>query len=101
VQCRERHAAKERLARQPDHHVGILAERPQQRELLQARERFPENVDALRLERVEMIHGGLMGARSGRDLPDRISLGRVGPTQLVRGGILVEKMHLLDLGLWR
>src|ERR1700720_98574 len=43
VQSRERHAAEKRLARQPDHHVGIFAERPQQRQLLQPCEGFPEN----------------------------------------------------------
>src|SRR6202035_2092092 len=58
VQRRKRHAAEERLARQPDHHVGILAQRPEQRELLQPREGLAENVDALRFERVEVVHGG-------------------------------------------
>ena len=69
MQGRERHAAEEGLARQPDHHVGILAERPQQRELLQPREGLPENVDALRLELVEVVHrwaaAGAHRARSG------------------------------------
>src|ERR1700675_4966921 len=63
VQCGERNAAEKGLARQPDHHVGILAQRPQQRELLQPRERFPEDVDALGLERVQMVHGRLIQAR--------------------------------------
>src|SRR4029078_2486195 len=58
MQGRKRDAAEEGLARQPDHDVGILAQRPQQRELLQTRERFAQNVDALRLEFVEMIHRG-------------------------------------------
>src|ERR1700742_2129360 len=35
MQRGKRHAAEERLARQPDHHVGIFTERPEQRELLQ------------------------------------------------------------------
>ena len=56
MQRRERHPAEEGLARQPDHDVGILAQRPQQRQLLQPRERFAQNVDALRLELVEVIH---------------------------------------------
>ncbi len=63
MQGRERHAAEEGLARQPDHHVGILAERPQQRQLLQPREGLPEDVDALGLERVEMVHARPVGAR--------------------------------------
>ena len=67
MQRRERHAAEERLARQPDHHVGILAERPQQRELLQPREGFAQNVDALRLELVEMVH---RGRRQPSDRPE-------------------------------
>jgi hypothetical protein len=58
VQRRKRHAAEEGLARQPDHHVGIFPQRPQQRELLQPRERLAQNVDALRLEFVEMVHRG-------------------------------------------
>jgi hypothetical protein len=58
MQCRKRHAAEEGLARQPDHHVGIFSQRPQQRELLQPRKRLPQNVDALRLELVEMVHRG-------------------------------------------
>src|SRR3984885_11579762 len=58
MQGRKRHAAKERLAREPDHDVGIFAERPQQRQLLEPREGFTENVDALRLEGVEVVHRG-------------------------------------------
>ena len=68
MQRRERDATEEGLARQPDHDVGILAERPQQRQLLQPREGFPENVDALRLERVEVVHG------RGRQTPLRRNL---------------------------
>src|SRR6201990_3340963 len=34
VQRGKRHAAEEGLPRQPDHHVGVLAQRPQQRQLL-------------------------------------------------------------------
>src|SRR5215475_6516638 len=47
-------AAKERLASQPDHHVGVLAQRPQERELSQSRKGFAQNVDALRFKRVEV-----------------------------------------------
>src|SRR3982074_2344640 len=68
VQCRERHASEEGLARQPDHDIGILAQRPQQRELLQPREGLSENVDALGLEPVQMIHGGRVQASIGGDL---------------------------------
>ena len=53
---RKRHAAEERLARKPDHHVGIFAERPQQRDLLQPRKRLAENENALRFEIVETVH---------------------------------------------
>ena len=96
MQRRERHPAEERLARQPDHHVGILAERPQQRQLLQPRESFAENVDALGLELVEMIHG--QGCRRYRGSAS----GRYCGTEIIRrpsdatghGWIVVEKMHL-------
>src|SRR5262245_36263028 len=51
------HAPKERLARQPDHHVGILAERPQHGEALQPRECLAQDEDALGFELVETVHG--------------------------------------------
>ena len=99
MQRRKRHAAEEGLARQPDHHVGILAERPQQRELLQPREGFAENVDALGFERVEVIHRWALEAPIGRNLRDRRCLGRAGPTHPVFCVIVVEKMHLRPLAL--
>ena len=55
VHDRERHAAEESLARQPDHHVGIFAERPEQGEILHAREGFAQNINALRFELIEAI----------------------------------------------
>jgi hypothetical protein len=97
VQSGERYAAEKGLTRQPDHHVGIFAERPQQRQLLQPRECFPENVDALGLERFEVIHGGRMETHIGRNMLGRNPLGRISATQPRSGGILVEKMHLWPL----
>jgi hypothetical protein len=55
VHDRERDAAEERLAGDPDHHVGILAERPQQRDPLHAGEALAEDEDALRFELVQPI----------------------------------------------
>ena len=91
MQGRKRHPPEEGLACQPDHDVGILAQRPQQRQLLQPREGFPENVDALGLERVQMIHGRISEVRCkhasvGGDWLDRRSC-----------AIIVEKMHLRPL----
>ena len=54
---RKRQMAEEGLAREPDHHVGVLAERPQQGELLHAGEGFAEDEDALGFEFVEPVHG--------------------------------------------
>jgi hypothetical protein len=92
----ERDPAEKRLARQPDHHVGILSQRPQQRQLLQPRERLAEDVDALRLQRVEVVHRGHFCPdwRHGSCLVQH----RLG--QPVGGGIVVEKMHLAALA-WR
>ena len=56
VHDREGHAAEEGLAREPDHHVGVFSERPQQRDVLQPRECLAQNVDALRFELVETVH---------------------------------------------
>src|SRR3954453_4974305 len=56
MEGRERQTAEEHLARQPDHDVGVLAERPQQVDLLEAAEGFAEDIDALGLELVEMVH---------------------------------------------
>ena len=52
----KRQMAEEGLAREPDHHVGVLAERPQQGELLHAGEGFAEDEDALGFEFVEAVH---------------------------------------------
>src|SRR6516164_8523487 len=57
MQSREWYAAEEGLAGEPDHHVGIFAERPQQGEVPQAREGLAENEDALRFELAEAVHG--------------------------------------------
>src|SRR3954447_6106471 len=56
MEGRERQTAEERLARQPDHDVGVLAERPQQGDLLQTGKSLAEDVDARGLELVEMVH---------------------------------------------
>src|SRR5476649_2303434 len=53
---RKRHAAEEGLARQPDHHVGILAERPQQRDVFQPREGLAKNENTLRFEVIKAVH---------------------------------------------
>src|SRR5436853_5559292 len=53
---REWHASEERLACQPDHDVGVLAERPQQRDLVESRKSLAENEHALRFEFVETVH---------------------------------------------
>src|SRR4030095_4361022 len=53
---RERDVAEERLARQPQHDVGILAQRPQHGDRLQAAEGLAQDVDALVFERVEVAH---------------------------------------------
>jgi hypothetical protein len=57
MQCGERHAAKKRFPRQPDHDVGVLAERPKQTELTQPGMRLAEDVDALSFEFVQPVHG--------------------------------------------
>ena len=100
VQRRERHAAEEGLARQPDHHVGILPQRPQQRELFQPRERLPQNVDALRLELVEVVHRGRRQAVVGQNFRHGGCFGEGCGPQPVSAGFIVEKMHLcaLDFG---
>ena len=99
VQGREGHAAEEGLARQPDHHVGIFPQRPQQRELFQPCERLAQNVDALRLEFVEMVHRGRWQPSIGENLWDGGAIREVGATQPVFGGVGVEKMHLWALAL--
>src|ERR1700761_7365480 len=100
VHARERHPAEEGLARQPDHDVGIFAQRPQQRELLQPRKSLAQDVDALRLQRVEMVHRDAIvkNLRHGSCL-------RGFNEQAVRGavelGFTGENRHLVDLGLKR
>src|SRR5437660_7377367 len=71
--------------------VGILAQRPQQRELLQSRESLTEDVDALRLERVEVIHAGLIEARNAGNLPERGVPRQVVPTQQAVGRIEIGR----------
>jgi len=55
--------AEEGLAREPDHNVGILAERPEQRDPLEPGKRFAKDEDALRFELVEAIHRRHSGTR--------------------------------------
>jgi hypothetical protein len=50
------HMAEKRLARQPDHDVGVFPERPQHRDILDAVKRFTENIDALAFELIQPIH---------------------------------------------
>src|SRR6266702_3212033 len=88
MEGRERQAAEERFPRQPDHDVGVLAERPQQGDLLQAAEGLAEDIDALRLELVEMVHA--RGSRLDRNLLGNGSRG----AQSICAGISAEKMHL-------
>ena len=94
MQGGKRHAAEEGFARQPDHHIGVFAERPEQGDLLQPGERLAKDVDALRLELIEVIH-----ARRGRR-QTRGKFLRGGPirgprpVQLVSRGIVLQKMHL-------
>jgi len=48
--------AEKSLSRQPDHDVGVLAERPQHRDILDAVEGLTENENALAFELVQTIH---------------------------------------------
>ena len=57
VQHRQRHVAEEGLLGQPQHDVAVLAERPQDRELVEFGVRLAQHVDALGFEAVEMVHG--------------------------------------------
>jgi hypothetical protein len=52
----KRHVTKKRLFREPDHGVGILAERPQHRELLDAVKGLAQDVDAFAFELIEVVH---------------------------------------------
>ncbi len=53
----KRHPPEERLAGEPDHDVGVLAQRPQHGQPVDAVEGLAQDVDALRFEAVEMVHG--------------------------------------------
>ena len=92
---RKRHAAEESLAREPDHHIGIFSQRPQQSELLQPCKGLAENVNALRLQLVEMIHRrrGAEGARHGRCLVEL----RGG--QPISRNVVCENVHAASLRL--
>jgi hypothetical protein len=57
VQNEKWHAAEERLAGDPDHDVVIFAERPQQCDPPQTRERLAKDEDALRFEFVKPARG--------------------------------------------
>ncbi len=69
VQRRKRHPPEKRLAGEPDHDVGIFAERPQQGETLETGEALPKDEDALGFELAETIHRAvhrtIHGAHSG------------------------------------
>ena len=58
VHHRERHMAEERLLGQPDHDVAVLAQGPEHGQPVDAVEGLAQDVDALRFELIEMIHGG-------------------------------------------
>ena len=57
VNERERHVAEERLARQPQQHGRVLADRPQHAEAFEVPERLAEDENALLFELIEVIHG--------------------------------------------
>jgi hypothetical protein len=65
VEHRERHVAEERLARQPQHDVAVLAERPQHGEAVQLGVGLAQHVDALRLKDVQMVHAHHLSASRG------------------------------------
>ena len=54
---RKRHMAKKRLARQPDHDVRILANRPQHGQRLRLLIRFAQNIDAVGFQAIKAGHG--------------------------------------------
>src|SRR5262249_54248929 len=58
VHERKRHVAEERLAREPEQYRRILADAPQHRRTLEPVESLADDVDALALERGEMIQWG-------------------------------------------
>ncbi len=56
VQQRKRNLpGKESLLRQPQHHRGILADRIEHHRPRKFRHRFPQNIDALRLQALEVV----------------------------------------------
>ena len=58
VHDRKRHTAEEGFMSEPDHHVGILAERPQQRNLFKPGKGFAQDENALRFEVIKTVHRG-------------------------------------------
>ena len=56
VDERERHVAEERLARQPQQHGRVLADRPQHAEALEVAEGLAEDVNALLFQLIEVVH---------------------------------------------
>ncbi len=54
---RERNAAHKGLARQPDHDIAVLAQRPEKRKRAKLAIGFTQNENALRLELIEIVHG--------------------------------------------
>ena len=59
--------AQKGLAGQPNHDIGIFAERPKQRDLAELGKGFAQNVDALRLQLVETVHGPLYPTAPAHD----------------------------------
>jgi hypothetical protein len=76
VQRRKRQAPEEGLAGEPDHHIGILAERPQQGETLEARKTLAEDEDALCFELAEAIHARVSRRRRVGAEKNRLAFGR-------------------------
>ncbi len=56
VHERDRHVAEERLARQVQEHRAVLADGPQHADVAEPAVRLAQDVDALGLERVELVH---------------------------------------------
>lgn len=59
----------ERLARQPDHHVAVLAKRPQQGQGLQLAIGLAQDENALGLELVQIIHDTRLCQTGGGLIP--------------------------------
>ena len=66
VHHRERHVAEERLAHQPQDDVAVLAERPEDRQLVQLGEGLAQDVDALRFQRVQVVHQSIPRSQATR-----------------------------------